>query len=234
MPLRTGVVAALVALVAGMGITIFLGVLAMLGFTLANGHPPTIEAGQPFNTLLLLLFYGVSGWVARGRLRATGLHVFRRLGRRDALAIVVGFIALIVAHVLTGLQLVLTHQTQHVQVGFEHFSVAGRTPLLTDLSIATTAATLVLIAPVVEETIFRGLLFGALMRPLGVFFGALVSAVLFGLVHGDAVLFPTLAALGFINALAYAATENLTVPVILHALNNAFATAFLVAHAYKM
>ena len=203
----------------------------MLGFTLANGRPPQLAAGQPFNTLLLLLFYGVSGWIARGRLRATGLHVFHRLRKRDILFIALGFAALIAGHVLTGLQLVLTHQTGHVQAGFEHFSVAERTPLLTDLSIATTAATLILLAPVVEETIFRGLLFGALVRPLGVFFGALVSAVLFGAVHLDLVLFSTFVVLGFVNALAYAATENLTVPVILHAINNTFATAFLIAHA---
>ena len=214
-----------------MGLTIVIGVLVMLAFTLAIGRPPKIEAGQPFNTLLLVLFYGVSGWIARSRLRATGLKVFHRLGRRDVLALVLGFAALMVAHVLTGLQLAITHQTRHVQAGFEHFSVAGRTPLVTDLSIAMTAATLVLLAPVVEETIFRGLLFGSLVRPLGVFFAALTSALLFGLVHGDPVLFPTLAALGFINALAYASTENLAVPVILHALNNAFATAVLVSKA---
>ena len=47
--------------------------------------------------------------------------------------------------------------------------------------------------------------------------------------HGDPVLFPTLAALGFVNALAYAATGNLWVRIILHALNNALGAALLIA-----
>ena len=44
--------------------------------------------------------------------------------------------------------------------------------------------------------------------------------------HGDAILFPTLAALGFVSAIAYAATGNLWVSVTLHAFNNAIGAVF--------
>jgi membrane protease YdiL (CAAX protease family) len=86
----------------------------------------------------------------------------------------------------------------------------------------------VVIAPIIEEIVFRGLLFGALAARLGIVGSALVTAVLFGAVHGDPILFPTLAALGFVAALAYAATGNLWVAIILHALNNALGAIFLI------
>ena len=92
---------------------------------------------------------------------------------------------------------------------------------------------LVAIGPLVEEMVFRGLLFGALAPRIGVLLGALVSALLFGLAHGDPVLFPALAALGFVNALLYARTANLTVPVALHGLSNALGAAFLIASSLK-
>ena len=63
---------------------------------------------------------------------------------------------------------------------------------------------------------------------IGIIAGAILTAIIFGLVHGDPVLFPTLAALGLVTALAYAATGNLWVPITLHILNNALGAAFLV------
>ncbi len=131
------------------------------------------------------------------------------------------------------MQLMLAHQSHHVQSGFEHFSVIARTPVITALSVGITVLTLVVLGPIVEEVVFRGLLFGALARPLGVILSALVSAVLFGAGHGDLVLFPSLAALGFIGALAYAATGNLTVSVLLHAINNAFGALFLIVDSIQ-
>ena len=100
---------------------------------------------------------------------------------------------------------------------------------MTTLSIALILLATVVLAPIVEEMIFRTFLFGALAPRMGVFAGAIVTALLFGAVHGDLVLFPTLAALGFIAALAYAATGNLWVSIALHALNNALGAAVLVA-----
>ncbi len=146
---------------------------------------------------------------------------FRRLRGGDVRAILIGTGALFVVRIGTAFQLVATHQTNHVQSGFEHFDVVGKAPDITVLSIALAALAMVVVAPVAEELLFRGLLFGALAPRIGVLAAALVSAVLFGAAHGDPILFPTLAALGFVSAIAYAATGNLWVSVTLHALNNA-------------
>jgi membrane protease YdiL (CAAX protease family) len=55
---------------------------------------------------------------------------------------------------------------------------------------------------------------------------------LFAGIHGDAVLFPTLAGLGFVWALSYAATGNLAVPIVLHAANNAVGALALIAGSF--
>lgn len=230
LPFWNGLFSAAASVLAGMMVTVAIAVLVMIALALiAGGRAPSTQAGSPLNTFILITFYVSAGSLAAWRMRVLRLQPFAPLRARDVRAIAIGFGALVLARFAAGIQIVLTHETKHVQHGFEHFSISGATPAQTDLALGLTAATLVLLAPVVEEMIFRGLFFGALARPLGIWAAALVSALVFGAVHGDWVLFPTLATLGFVNAVAYAATGNLTVPVVLHAINNAFATAFLIA-----
>ncbi len=176
-----------------------------------------------------VIFYVAGGWFAWWGLRKMGIPALRKLAGQDVRAIFVGVAALFLLRIGTGVLLVLTGQAQHVQAGFEHFDVTSKTPTVTTISISLAVLSLVVIAPIVEEIVFRGLLFGALAARLGVVASALVTALLFGAVHGDPVLFPSLAAMGFITALAYAATGNLWVAITLHALNNALGAAFLLA-----
>lgn len=228
-PFWGGILSALAAVAMGMAIATIAGVLLIFAIVLVTGKAPSTTAGHPLNAMLGILFYVATGAVAWRKLRSTNHPVFRAPTRRDVRAILIGIAALFAVHIATGVQLVMTHQTKHVQAGFEHFSVAARTPSLTIASVTLTVLTLVILAPVVEEMVFRGLIFGALAPRIGVLAAAFLSAILFGLVHGDQVLFPTLAALGFINALVYANTGNLIVPITLHALNNAIAATALIA-----
>jgi membrane protease YdiL (CAAX protease family) len=228
-PFWGGILSALAAVAMGMAIATIAGVLLIFAIVLVTGNAPSTAAGHPLNAMLGIVFYVATGAVAWRRLRSADHPVFRAPTRSDVRATLIGIGALFVVHLATGIQLVLTNQTKHVQAGFEHFSVAAKTPSLTIASIVLTVLTLVVLAPVVEEMVFRGLIFGALAPRIGVLAAALLSALLFGLVHGDQVLFPTLAALGFINALLYANTGNLLVPITLHALNNAIAATALIA-----
>lgn len=77
-----------------------------------------------------------------------------------------------------------------------------------------------LAAPVVEELFFRGFLYPALRRRLGVAGGIVVSAVIFGLFHANAwLLFPT-TAIGMILAYLYEREGSLGPSIMLHSLNN--------------
>lgn len=88
----------------------------------------------------------------------------------------------------------------------------------------------VLLAPVAEELLFRGLLYRALRRRRGVAVAAVVSAAVFAVVHLDvAVTQPLalvgLALVGVVLALAYERTGGLLVPVAAHAGYNGAALA---------
>lgn len=56
------------------------------------------------------------------------------------------------------------------------------------------------VAPVAEELVFRGLLYSKLKRAFGTVWGILLSAVLFGLIHGNLVQFLYAAAMGVLLA----------------------------------
>ncbi len=97
-----------------------------------------------------------------------------------------------------------------------------------DGAVALVAVTLLVTvaAPIVEETFFRGFLFGALWRWKGWVLGAVVSGVMFGLVHAggtSAIFLPPLAILGFLLAYLYYRTGSLLPGMGVHAFNNALA-----------
>jgi len=208
-------------------------VVIVVAFMVATHHQPSTNPGHPLLASAEVIIYLIGGAFAWWRLRAIGRNPFRRLTAFDARVILIGVGALILVHAGTAIQLTYTHQTKHVQSGFEHFTVVSKVPGVTALSIALIVLATVVLAPIVEEMIFRALLFGALAPRITVIGGAVVTALLFGLVHGDLILFPTLAALGFIAALAYAATGNLWVSIVLHALNNGLGAAVLVVSSLR-
>ena len=85
----------------------------------------------------------------------------------------------------------------------------------------------VVIAPVAEELLFRGLLFGSLRGRFGHWPAALVSGAVFGAIHlgaGQDPFIPVLAALGVVLALAYHYSGALYAAIAIHAINNAVST----------
>jgi len=78
----------------------------------------------------------------------------------------------------------------------------------------------VVAAPLCEEFIFRGLIFGGLRRSTGLVPSMLMSAALFAIVHPPVSMIPVFA-LGLCTAYAYERTRALLAPVLVHALYNA-------------
>lgn len=78
----------------------------------------------------------------------------------------------------------------------------------------------VLIAPIVEEFLFRGVIMQRLAVKWGVTAGVLISSLIFGMLHADilgAFIF------GIFMSLLYINTRTLLVPIACHLLNNALA-----------
>jgi membrane protease YdiL (CAAX protease family) len=79
----------------------------------------------------------------------------------------------------------------------------------------------VVAAPLCEEFIFRGLIFGGLRRSMGVLPSMLSSAALFAIIHPPVSIVPVFV-LGLCTAWVYDRTRALLAPVLVHAVYNAF------------
>ncbi len=94
-------------------------------------------------------------------------------------------------------------------------------PALFSVGAPAAALLYLVLAPVLEETVFRLILFGLLRRKLSLMPSALISAALFGIYHGNAVQFLYAFLMGVLFAIAYEKDHRPPVPILLHASANA-------------
>lgn len=80
-----------------------------------------------------------------------------------------------------------------------------------------------IVAPIVEETTYRGLGFAAVGSSFGPLAAILVTGIAFGLSHGLVVALPVLSLFGVLLAVLRWRTGSLYPPIVLHALFNAAA-----------
>lgn len=85
-------------------------------------------------------------------------------------------------------------------------------------------AVAVFLGPLAEEVVFRGYLYGALKRSLGVTRALLLSSALFGLIHGLDYALP-LAFLGLFFGWLRERSGGLVAPIVAHVLHNALTVA---------
>lgn len=195
--------------------------LAVLG----NGASSSaIEIGAALVAVEAVTVVGVLAW-----LRARGILSWRILGpvrprwRHVALGAGVGVAGFILATVVPELirQWVGIPPPPRQQI-LDEVATGGS-------GIWVLVVTVVVLAPVVEEVVFRGLLFQVLRRRTGLWPGVLVSSLTFAIVHLELIDRPlSLGALFVLGAwLAWALhrTGSLVVPVTAHALFNGVAIA---------
>ncbi len=80
----------------------------------------------------------------------------------------------------------------------------------------------IFLAPIFEEIIFRGMVYGGLRKDRGILVSVLLSALLFTIVH-PTISWPPVFALGVCCAYAYERTESLLSPILIHFLFNVVA-----------
>jgi uncharacterized protein len=167
---------------------------------------PLLAAGRPYSRL----------W---GPTRTTGAMV--------GLGLAVGFGVAIVAYIVNIIVVVLVGVEDPVQQQLLQDALAGGLPL------AMVALLAVVVAPFVEEVIFRGVLFRALADRINLPVGLVLSSVIFAGIHIEVVASQPFALLGlftvgFLLALAYHLTGNLMVAVLGHAVFNAISLGLAV------
>lgn len=80
-----------------------------------------------------------------------------------------------------------------------------------------------LIAPILEEIIFRKIIFGVLYKRMNFFFAALISALIFAIIHGEPEHTLIYASMGFVFAFVYVKTKRILVPILVHIAMNSLA-----------
>lgn len=106
------------------------------------------------------------------------------------------------------------------------FPPAQHTSLAADRTTAMTLAAIAFAAaPIFEEFIFRGLIFGGLRRSLGLGAATLASAAIFAIIHPPMAVIPVFV-MGVCAALIYERTRMLAAPMLVHAIYNAAVIGF--------
>jgi membrane protease YdiL (CAAX protease family) len=209
---------------AALGVAFYVGLILdsvvairLLGTTQADiaGSKLTwgITVGQylSYLPLLAVLLAGVP-WASRMSLRDLGLRGF---DRNTVIPGVIGAVAMYAVTIgVANVQYTFTHQKPE-EAAITLFTSTHDTSLIIAFTFLATIA-----APFMEEFVYRGFLFNALLRYSPVWLAALVSGVLFGISHGSLSAFVPLAASGIVLAYVYYRSGSLTASMISHALFN--------------
>ncbi|HTZ55731.1 MAG TPA: CPBP family intramembrane glutamic endopeptidase [Candidatus Acidoferrum sp.] len=169
---------------------------------------------------LALLVIALLPRISRLSLRELG---YRRPASRDLLVAFVGSLAMaIVANGGASLLQAILHTSQDQQ------AVAMLRQLHDPRLLAAFALFACVLAPLMEETIFRVFLFNATRRYWGFWAGAIVSGACFGLAHGDPIAALPLALGGVVLAFVYYRTNNAFASMITHGLFNSYTILALI------
>jgi membrane protease YdiL (CAAX protease family) len=178
-----------------------------------------IVAGQYAAYLpLLAALVWVLPWLSRRSLRELGL---RALDGRTIGAALLGALAMYAVTIgVANVQFALTHQKPQ-ETAIALFTSTHDPGLLFAFTILAAVA-----APFIEEFVYRGFLFNALLRYMPMWVAAVLSGLLFGISHGRSAFLP-LAGSGIVLAYVYYRTGSLTASMLTHATFNLVNVALL-------
>lgn len=190
------------------------------------------EAGEPSVEAVLqsTAMYGFVLVVVLGFLKLRGRSFREMFGLRwarlhavpKALAFIVAALPCLFA--VAGLaRLVLPPESAEPQEVVTFLTEMIRAGKMEDVWLVVAA--IVVAAPLVEEMLFRGLIYGAAKRFLGLKAALIAVSALFGLVHLNAASLAPLIVLAVVLTLAYEATGTLWAPIAMHAAFNALMVA---------
>lgn len=84
----------------------------------------------------------------------------------------------------------------------------------------------IIIAPIIEEIFFRKFVYRVIKKKLGIFFGILISSLMFGLIHYNLYSFGTLFLLSVICTIKFENTGQIFQPILIHSFFNTIMVIF--------
>ncbi|GAA0496750.1 type II CAAX endopeptidase family protein [Salinibacillus aidingensis] len=79
-----------------------------------------------------------------------------------------------------------------------------------------------ILAPILEEVIFRKVIFGSIYQKYNFFIAAIISALIFGILHGEPEHMLIYTSVGMVFAFLYVKTKTILVPILTHISINTF------------
>jgi uncharacterized protein len=173
--------------------------------------------------LAAVLIIGMPRWIKKRGTTLADLGLKRYPNWMDMVWLLTGaFVYLILTLTITSLSMVIFPSADYAQeqeVGFNQLTHSWEYILA--------FVSLVIVAPVAEELIFRGYLFGKLRKYASVWLSVLLSAALFAVAHMQFNVALDTFALGIVLALLRVVTGSIWASIALHALKNGVAFYFL-------
>ena len=173
--------------------------------------------------VLTLIFAGAAAQ-SRGMTSATVFHLDRPTPAGFLLAVLAAAAAMVPAGMLTSVSARL-HPPSQEWVDFYNAHLPSG-PLETGLAYGS----VVVLGPLAEELIYRGLLYRIFRRQWGVLRSAVLTALIFGLAHGEPWYVFGLVALGVLFALVYEFSGSLTTAAVAHAAHNAVSMTVIIGN----
>ncbi len=188
----------------------------------ANPHPVTNADEVRGALLFVFIMIGIAGF-----LHWRGIDVWRQFGANQVFPLLAPVLAagfLFAAYPAIGLVGKLTElglgaraeQQEVVKFFLQSLHNSNRTSLILTLLLG------VVVAPVAEEFLFRGYLYGVMKRYCGPLVAMLLSSALFAAVHLNLASLPALFLLALCFAIVYETTGCILVNMSMHALFNLF------------
>lgn len=200
----------------------WLGGLAFHGFAQKGDSAPMTNTVILNSALLIVIIVGGLAFFMRSRqIPLIATFGFRRVPFWRAFGLAFGLLAAAYPLVLLGTELMMRWlgDGAESQKIVEFFSEASKESDLSKVLVA--AGVGIFVAPLAEEFIFRGYIYGVLRRYLGPLTALVLNAALFAAIHFNLLALPSLFLLAICFTLAYEATGSLLVPMMMHAMFNA-------------
>lgn len=212
---------------------IILAVGAYVGAAMAGGSAG-VDGAYDFllNNLNLYscLIYLIPGvvfalWYYFAFVERQGVAAFMKRQTRRLSPSCFGWLVILTYAVAHAVSLIMAIVAVMLPTAMENYTEMVDSSGLSEYSLLWAVATLIL-PPLVEETIFRGLIMGYLKKAGAHFLVInLIQAVLFGIFHMNLIQGIYAACLGFVLGYLAYRYDGLIVPMVMHALFNLFGTA---------
>ena len=221
---KDAIFAVILALV--VGLLMGPGVLLLLGDPGDQGEAPEMKFSVSLFVTQIVFQAGVIGVIVayltvHRKFRLAALFGLRVMGVAKTLGVAVLWLAgayVMLVLISAGLEPLLKQLTG---LDLKPQGLVESAPDITDPATqALMFVTLCIGAPLMEELIFRGVLFNVAARCIHPVYASVSTSLLFGVIHNNLLSFIPLTLLGLCFAEAYRRTRSLAVPVLMHSLFN--------------